>query len=104
MFRSCRFLPGFETATFGVDGSQSVSSAGPIREFIRTFNANLRKLSQPGKHQLPAEYVEGLITRAAKAIEDMLVVVVAPVPALSVRDALMVGLKSNQEVSVSDLL
>jgi len=104
MFRSCRCIPGLATATFGVDGSHSVSSAGTVREFIVTFNSNLRKLSQPGRNQLPVEYVEGLSTRASKAFEDMLVVPVAPVLALSVKGALMGDLTSAQDVLVSDLL
>ena len=104
MFRSCRGLPAMQTATFSVDGPQSDSFTDTIRQFLLSFNANMRKLSQPGRNQLPAEYVEGLIARAAKAIEDMLVVV-APVPALSVKDALLAACgNEDQKESVDDIL
>ncbi len=64
----------------------------------------MRKLSQPGRNQLPAEYVEGLIARAAKAIEDMLVVV-APVPALSVKDALLAAcVNEDEKESMEEIL
>ena len=93
-----------ETATFSVDGSQSDSCTDTMRQFLLSFSLNMRKLAHLGRNQLPAEYVEGLIARAAKAIEDMLVVV-APVPALSVKDTLLAACGSeDQRQSLDDIM
>ena len=108
MFRTCDCVEGMNECMVSVEHSQSGLLGATLGKFRASFDINMRKfLDVACNRKLPADYVEGVIANAAKAVDGMLVPVLVPVPVAcpTVREAAIKQcLGSEEDDALSDIL